>query len=159
MPLVWLFKSAMAGYLDAQLDLLTELWLLIQEAPKGNDMTVLKREYVKTQLYPADDEDPQHFLQFIDKERFRLAYEAATHGSPQGMEYVAECYESGIGVEKDRKKALLWFHYASHNGNTAVSDYLGELPEEEFTRHGLSPEWWKTDYILLPVPVKGNSAE
>ena len=52
----------------------------------------------------------------------RLWRKWAANNDAEAMRMIAECYEDGIGVERDRQKALEWYHKAAEL-NDAVAMY------------------------------------
>lgn len=69
----------------------------------------------------------------LDEEAFRHLLKAAELGQGMAMYEVAQCYEKGLGTERDRGKALLWYQRCVKSRYAASHDAeirLAELAEE-----------------------------
>jgi len=64
-----------------------------------------------------------------DEDAFRLLALAAEHGQGMAMYEVAQCFEKGIGTDRDINKAIHWYKLCSHSNYAAESDAKRRLKE------------------------------
>jgi TPR repeat protein len=58
----------------------------------------------------------------------RILVEISKKGNKESLFYLGECYEQGVGFEKNFKKAVWYFQKAAENGNEkALSKISSEL--------------------------------
>lgn len=54
-------------------------------------------------------------------------FQAAKEGNAYAQNYLGAMYETGAGVEKDKKKAVQWYHAAAEQGLAEAQNNLGLL--------------------------------
>ena len=57
----------------------------------------------------------------------QLALPRADAGDPAAQTLIAEIYWNGLGVGRDRKKAVEWYRFAADAGNPQAQFFLGNL--------------------------------
>ena len=67
----------------------------------------------------------QSIEELFNPKRFSNNIEAARRGNSRAQYEIAQCYEDGIGVEKDIKKAFYWYWRAADQDNSAALNGLG----------------------------------
>lgn len=50
---------------------------------------------------------------FQDKERFKWYKKAAAQGHKAAQYSLWQCYDDGVGTEKDPEKCAIWFRHAA----------------------------------------------
>lgn len=60
-------------------------------------------------------------------EAFSWFNKAAMHGAPDAQYRLGDCFLYGIGTEKSRNKAIIWYKAAARGGSTEAEEKLREL--------------------------------
>lgn len=70
----------------------------------------------------SDDEQ-----QAAEEKTAELYSTAACQGLPEACSRLAQCYENGVGVQRDQEMAIHWYKRAAAGGNVQAARYVAEL--------------------------------
>ena len=66
----------------------------------------------------------------LQQNNFNLLLQAANEGSVLGQTYIAYCYETGKGTNKNKALAAEFYRKASQRGNEAALESLKRMHDE-----------------------------